>query len=68
MNQITQEALLRKHEVLKLTGLSKSSLYNYINRGLIKPGVPIGPRLVGFPASEINAFVQSCINARGGKK
>ena len=51
MAQITQEALLRKPEVLKLTGLSNSSLYNYIKAGVLKPGVPIGSRLKGWPAS-----------------
>lgn len=62
-----QEALLRKREVLKLTGLSNSSFYAYIKKGLIKPGVPIGPRLKGWPASEIQAYIQSCIAARDNK-
>jgi predicted DNA-binding transcriptional regulator AlpA len=59
-----RETLLRKREVLRLTGLSNSSLYVYIKKGLIKPGVPIGPRLKGWPASEIEAYVQSCIAER----
>jgi predicted DNA-binding transcriptional regulator AlpA len=63
-----QEALLRKREVLKLTGLSNSSFYNYIKAGLLKPGVPIGPRLKGWPASEIQAYIQSCIDARDQKQ
>jgi predicted DNA-binding transcriptional regulator AlpA len=64
MAQISQESLLRKPQVLKLTGLSNSSLYNYIKAGVLKPGVPIGPRLKGWPASEIQAYVASCIAAR----
>lgn len=67
MAQITQEALLRKPEVLKLTGLSNSSLYNYIKSGLLKPGVPIGSRMKGWPASEIQTYIQSCIDARDKK-
>lgn len=63
-----QEALLRKREVLKLTGLSNSSFYGYIKKGLIKPGVPIGPRLKGWPASEIQDYIQSCIDARDLKQ
>lgn len=62
-----QEALLRKREVLKLTGLSNSSFYNYIKAGRLKPGVPIGPRLKGWPASEIQAFIDQCIAARDAK-
>jgi predicted DNA-binding transcriptional regulator AlpA len=67
MAQVIQEALLRKREVLKLTGLSNSSLYAYIQAGRIKRGVPIGPRLRGWPASEIQEFIAVCIAARDGK-
>jgi predicted DNA-binding transcriptional regulator AlpA len=31
---------------------------------VLKPGVPIGPRLKGWPASEIQAYIQSCIASR----
>lgn len=61
---IKQEALLRKKEVLKLTGLSNSTFHNYINTGIIKPGVPLGPRMRAWPASEIQAYIQSCIALR----
>lgn len=67
-NQVT---LLRKREVLKLTGLSNSSFYNYIKKGVIKPGVPVGPRMKAWPSTEIQAYIQSCIAARdtdGGAK
>jgi predicted DNA-binding transcriptional regulator AlpA len=64
MAQIFQEALLRKREVLRITGLSNSTLYNRIKEGVIPRGVPIGPRLVGWPASEIDAYIQSCIAQR----
>lgn len=63
-----QEALLRKREVLKLLGISNSNFYVFIQKGLIKPGVPIGPRLKGWPASEIQAYIQSCIDARDQKQ
>jgi predicted DNA-binding transcriptional regulator AlpA len=62
-----QEILLRKQEVLKRTGLSNSTLYNRIKEGVIKPGVPMGPRLKGWPQSEIAQYIQSCIAARGEK-
>ncbi len=68
MAQISPEALLRKPEVLKLTGLSNSSFYNFIKAGRLKPGVPIGPRLKGWPASEIQEYIQSCIDARDQKQ
>lgn len=62
--QFFQEALLRKRDVLKLTGLSNSTFYNRIKQGAIKHGVPMGPRLKGWPASEIQTYIQTCIAAR----
>ena len=67
MAQFLSEALLRKREVLKITGLSNSTFYNRIRDGIIKPGVPMGPRLKGWPASEIQSYIQSCIAARDAK-
>lgn len=67
MAQFLHEALLRKREVLKITGLSNSTFYNRIQAGIIKPGVPMGPRLKGWPASEIQTYIQSCIAARDKK-
>jgi prophage regulatory protein len=61
-----REVLLRKREVLRMTGLSNSSFYNRIRDGIIKPGVPIGPRIKGWPASEIEAYIRSCIAKRDG--
>jgi prophage regulatory protein len=68
MAQFSQEALLRKPEVLKLIGISNSTFYNRIQAGVLKPGVPIGPRLKGWPASEIQAYIQSCIASRDQKQ
>ena len=68
MSPIVQEVLLRKHEVLRLTGLSNSTFYNRIKDGVIPPGVPMGPRLKGWPASEIQTYIQSCIDARDQKQ
>lgn len=63
-----RETLLRKREVLRITGLSNSTFYNRIKEGVIPHGVPIGPRLKGWPASEIDAYIQSCIAARDQKQ
>ena len=62
-----REILLRKREVLRITGLSNSTFYNRIRDKIIPPGVPMGTRLKGWPASEIDAYVQSCIAARDRK-
>jgi prophage regulatory protein len=64
MENSSQETLLRKREVLRLTGWSNSTFYNRIKAGVIKAGVPIGPRMKAWPASEIQAYIQSCIAKR----
>jgi prophage regulatory protein len=63
-----REALLRKREVLRLLGISNSSFYAFIKAGKLPPGVPIGPRMKGWPASEIDAYIQSCIAKRDVKQ
>ena len=63
-----RETLLRKREVLRITGLSNSTFYVRVKEGVIPRGVPIGPRIKGWPASEIDAYVQSCIAQRDMKK
>lgn len=59
--------LLRKQEACGRLGISNSSFYVYIQNGWIKPGVPIGPRLKGWPEDEIDAYIQSCIAKRDEK-
>jgi predicted DNA-binding transcriptional regulator AlpA len=56
--------LLRKNAARNKLGMSTSSFYAYIKKGIIKPGVPIGPRMKGWPEDEIDAVVQSFIDKR----
>lgn len=53
--------LLRRPEVIKLTGLSKSSLYNKINAHLFVPPISLGLRSVAFVASEVDTVIQAMI-------
>ena len=53
--------LIRKPEVLALTGLSKSTLYNRINDGLFTPPISLGSRAVAFVASEVDSVIQAMI-------
>jgi predicted DNA-binding transcriptional regulator AlpA len=62
------EILLRKNEVLRIIGLSNSTFYKRIKDGIIPGGVPMGPRLKGWPASDISAYVEKCIAQRNGEK
>ena len=51
-------------QVQKLTGLSRSSIYAYIDKGLFPAQVKLGLRSVAWVESEIESWVDSKINAR----
>ena len=67
MAQQFQEALIRKRRVLEMTGWSNSTLYARIAAGMFKPGVKVGPRMVAWPQSEVEAYIQACIAERNEK-
>jgi prophage regulatory protein len=67
MELIMEETLIRKRRVLALTGWSNSTLYARIAKGTFKRGVPIGPRMVAWPLSEVQAHIKACIEARDNK-
>lgn len=64
MAQQFQEALIRKRRVLEMTGWSNSTLYSRIAAGMFKPGVKVGPRMVAWPQSEVEAYIQARITER----
>lgn len=69
MEQFLKDALIRKRDVLKMTGWSNSTLYNRIAAHEFKPGVKIGPRIVAWPVSEVQAYINQRIaqrDANGG--
>lgn len=51
--------ILRKPEVIALTTLSKSSLYNRVRDGLMPPSISLGERAVGFIASEVHTVLDA---------
>jgi prophage regulatory protein len=56
-----QPRILRRPEVLELTGWSKSTLYNRIeSQHFIKP-ISLGERSVGFVSNEVNAILHAMI-------
>jgi len=58
------ENFLRLSDVMKRTGLSRSSIYLNIKKGHFPKNISIGARSVGWLESEINAWMQSCIKKR----
>jgi|TARA_R110000803_G_scaffold110737_3_gene179209 prophage regulatory protein len=61
MKNINQPRILRKPDVLALTNLSKSTLYNRIRDGLWPTPISLGARAVGFVKSECEAVIQAMI-------
>jgi|TARA_R110001583_G_scaffold195495_1_gene374260 prophage regulatory protein len=64
MNIKNQPRILRRPEVLELTGWSKSTLYNRIEaQHFIKP-ISLGQRSIGFVSSEVNAVLNAMIQEK----
>ncbi len=49
-------AILRRKQVQVETGFSRSTIYLRIGQGLFPRSVLLGPRAVGWPASEVAAI------------
>jgi prophage regulatory protein len=60
--------ILRRLLVQQRTGLSRSTLYQYIKEGAFPPSVQLGPRAVGWLESDISDWISSRVKlARQGK-
>ncbi|MDD2934806.1 MAG: AlpA family phage regulatory protein [Methylotenera sp.] len=51
-----ETTIVRRQEVLRRTGKSKSTHYDDIKKGLFTKPVKIGSRAVGWPATELAAI------------
>ncbi|MCX7086112.1 MAG: AlpA family transcriptional regulator [Methylococcales bacterium] len=56
--------LIKLNEVKAKTGLSRSSIYAYIDKGIFPAQVKLGERCVAWVDIEIESWVQGKINAR----
>lgn len=55
--------ILRFPEVRTRTGMSRSTIYLRIAERLFPRPIPLGPRMVGWPESEINALITARIRS-----
>ncbi|MFM0758291.1 helix-turn-helix transcriptional regulator [Paraburkholderia strydomiana] len=51
------DRILRRRQVEARTGLSRSTIYRRMQAGTFPPAVPLGGRLVGWRAADIDAFL-----------
>lgn len=56
--------LIKLNEVKARTGLSRSSIYSYIDKGLFPAQIKLGERSVAWLDTEIESWVEGKINAR----
>lgn len=59
MNETNPRAptILRRAQVLARTGLSRSTIYQYIQSGHFPSPLQLGPRAVGWLESDVNAWI-----------
>jgi prophage regulatory protein len=60
----TPTRFLRLPEVMGLTGLSRSTLYDAIKRGSFPASVPLGGKGVAWVSTEVESWMASRIAAR----
>lgn len=64
---LTKVALLRRPDVERITGLSRSSIYAMMKIGEFPRSIPLTGRIVAWLESEILGWIQSRIDIREGK-
>jgi prophage regulatory protein len=52
-----EPAFLRRKQVETRTGLSRSTIYQYIKEGVFPKPVPLGPRAVGWLEAEVSDWI-----------
>ncbi len=64
---LREPAILRRKQVEIRTGLSRSTIYQYIKDGVFPKPVPLGPRAVGWIESDVSEWIATRVRiARGG--
>jgi prophage regulatory protein len=57
-------SLLRLPEVIKITGLSRSTIYSRMFQGDFPRPVPLGGRSIGWLESELEAWIKQKMASR----
>lgn len=62
----TSKKILRMPEVEAKVGYKRPTIYKFIKSGEFPKQVPLGVRAVGWIESEVDDWIKSKIDARGG--
>lgn len=60
--------LIRAKTVMELTGLGRSTLYARSHAGTFPKPVPLGRAMPGWIESEVQGWIDDCIERRDGKR
>lgn len=60
-------SILRRKQVEKRTGLSRSTIYLRIQEGTFPKPINLGERAVGWVESEIDAWLVACLEKRNNR-
>ena len=64
-----EPAFLRRKQVETRTGLSRSTIYQYIKDGAFPKPIPLGPRAVGWLESDVGDWIAARVkSARCGSE
>lgn len=64
---MTTHTILRLPQVIRQTGLSRSTIYLLMKTGRFPQSLRLGGRSMGFLEHEINAWIDSRVQARNAK-
>ena len=65
LNMTKTPEIKRRPEVEAKTGLSRSTIYEKMKNGTFPKPVKLGPRAVGWLATEVDAWISERISQRG---
>ena len=60
-NSNLPKRILRRPEVEKLTGLSRSTLYLRMSKNTFPKSIPLGGRIVGWTEKSVLQWIDDCI-------
>ena len=55
--------ILKLPEVIRVTGLQRSSIYDYVKKGVFPPPINLGARSVGWVEEQVFEWISSRIEA-----
>ena len=56
-----EPAFLRRKQVETRTGLSRSTIYQYVKDGVFPKSVQLGPRAVGWLESDVSGWIATWV-------